>query len=32
VHPTAAAVTAVEEQITRIQNGRSTQIDRAPER
>ena len=32
VHTTATAVTAVEEQIKRIQNGRSTQIDRAPER
>jgi hypothetical protein len=32
VHTTAAAVTTVEEQIKRIQGGRSTQIDRAPER
>jgi hypothetical protein len=32
VHTTAAAVAAVEEQIKRVQNGRSTQIDRAPER
>ena len=32
VHTTAAAVAAVEAQIQRIQNGRSTQIDRAPER
>jgi hypothetical protein len=29
---TAAAVATMEEQIKRIQNGRSTQIDRAPER
>jgi len=32
VHATAAAVATVEEQIKRIQDGRSTQIDRAPER
>jgi hypothetical protein len=32
VHTTAAAVAAIEERITRIQDGRSTQIDRAPER
>ena len=32
VHTTAAAVAAVEERIKRIQNGRTTQIDRAPER
>lgn len=32
VHTTAAAVATVEEQIKRIQDGRSTQIDRAPER
>jgi hypothetical protein len=32
VHTTGAGVTAVDEQITRIQRGRPTQIDRAPER
>jgi hypothetical protein len=32
VHGSTAAVTAVDEQIKRIQGGRSTQIDRAPER
>jgi hypothetical protein len=32
LHVTASDVTAVEEQIRRIQNGRPTQIDRAPER
>lgn len=32
VHTTAAAVAAVGELIQRIQNGRTTQIDRAPER
>ena len=32
LHTTAAGVAAVEERIKRIQNGRSTQIDRAPER
>lgn len=32
VHTTAAAVTTVDEQIKRIQSGRSPQIDRAPER
>jgi len=32
VHTTAAAVARLEEQIKRIQDGRSTQIDRAPER
>ena len=32
VHATTAAVAAVEEQIKRIQNGRTTQIDRTPER
>jgi hypothetical protein len=32
VHATAAAVGMVEEQIKRIQDGRATQIDRAPER
>ena len=32
LHTTAAGVTAVDEQIKRIQNGRPTQIDRAPER
>jgi Domain of unknown function (DUF4432) len=32
LHTTASDVTAVEEQIKRIQNGRSTQIDRAAER
>ncbi len=32
VHTTAAAVAAVDEQIKRIQDGRTTQIDRAPER
>jgi hypothetical protein len=32
VHVTTAAVTTVDEQIKRIQNGRSTQIDRAPDR
>jgi hypothetical protein len=32
VHTTSAAVAAVDEQIKRIQNGRATQIDRAPER
>ena len=32
VHTTAAAVTAVDAQIARIQNGRNPQIDRAPER
>jgi hypothetical protein len=32
VHTTASAVAAVAEQIKRIQNGRPTQIDRAPER
>ena len=32
VHTTAAAVTAILERIKQIQNGRSTQIDRAPER
>jgi Domain of unknown function (DUF4432) len=31
VHATAAGVTAADEQIKRIQNGRRTQIDRAPE-
>jgi hypothetical protein len=32
LHTTATAVTAVEDRIKRIQNGRSPQIDRAPER
>jgi hypothetical protein len=32
VHTSAAAITAVGEQIRRIQSGRSTQIDRVPER
>jgi hypothetical protein len=32
LHTTAEAVQAVEEQIRRIQNGRPTEIDRAPER
>ena len=32
VHTTAAAVTGVDDHIKRIQNGRSTQIDRVPER
>jgi Domain of unknown function (DUF4432) len=32
LHTTTTAVTAVEDQIKRIQNGRSPQIDRAPER
>jgi len=32
VHATASAVASVEEQIKRIQDGRSTQIDRAPEK
>jgi galactose mutarotase-like enzyme len=32
VHTTAAEVARLEEQFKRIQNGRSTQIDRAPER
>jgi hypothetical protein len=32
VHTTAAGVRAADEQITRIQSGRPTQIDRAPER
>lgn len=32
VHTTTAAVAAIEERIKRIQNGRTTQIDRAPER
>jgi hypothetical protein len=32
VHTTAAGVTAVDDRIKRIQNGRSPQIDRAPER
>ena len=32
VHTTPAAVAAVEDRIKRIQNGRPTQIDRAPER
>jgi hypothetical protein len=32
VHTTAAAVTAVDDQIRRIQRDRRTQIDRAPQR
>ena len=32
LHTTSAAVATVEEQIKRIQSGRTTQIDRAPER